>query len=87
MGSFQPSHFAQAFGINEAINIMVSTSARSGVPLDLEYVMSALMIAFPDAERAPQVIEEAVIQAAADGLCRLRLGSSSYQRAPLAEAA
>ena len=87
MGSFNASHFAQAFGLQEAIQIFVSTSARSGVPLDLEYAMSVLAVAFPDVREAPEVVEEAIIQAAAEGLCRLRLGCSSYQRSPLAHAA
>ncbi len=87
MGSSQATHFAQAFGISEAIYIIVSTAARSGVPVDLESVMSALAIAFPDVEQAPEVIREAVIRAAAEGLVPLRLGSSSYQRSPLADAA
>src|SRR5687767_13289805 len=58
------SHFRQAFNIARAIDLIVETSFRVGVHIHVDKVVRSLCEAFPDARRAPEVVEHAVMIAA-----------------------
>jgi hypothetical protein len=73
MSGAHTSHFRQAFDISCAMQIIISSSMRTGIPMSVPRVVAALCDAFPDAEQAPEAVEQALLMAAADAGASIRV--------------
>ena len=69
------SHHQQAFEIQNAIRIAVSTAQQRGIAVDLSVVTAILTNAFPDAAGAPEVVQLALKNAAENARVPVRNGS------------
>ena len=76
------SHFSQAFRIHEAIQILISASSRSNRPINLGQALASLTSDFPDARRAPEAVEQAILEAAAEAYVPVDIGPPMKERAP-----
>jgi hypothetical protein len=85
MSVAQASHFKQAFDISYAIQIIVSTSVRTGIPVDGRRVVAMLCARFPDAKEAPEAVERALLLAAQEADATIR--TNEVATAPAARAA